>query len=191
MIAANVSELNKHLTTPIELGEDMGWDDVVKMCPSNTVTRDEHNKFGNVGTGTVFGFEQFLYYLMIDGQILQEESSEREKELFYLFASQPGSKMSWADLNTINNMILPVLKDEFKPIAEKHFAPNHSKLLTYAGNFNFYSGNEFEFLFKRCFKKKNFAPTRKHVLKMNNFMMMRNMNDFKNKKFKKIFFKLK
>ena len=137
LIAANVSELNKYLTTPIELGDDMDWDGLIKMCPSNTVTRDEHNKFGNVGTGTVFGFDQFLWILKIDGQILEDESSgnEKEKELFYLFASQPGSKMSWTDLNTINNMILPLLKDEYKPIAEKHFAPNLTKLLTYSGNF--------------------------------------------------------
>ncbi len=130
-------ELNKYLTTPIELGDEMDWDGLVKMCPSNTVTRDEHNKFGNLGTGTVFGFEQFLYYLMIDGQILKDESSsdEKDKELFYLFASQPGPKISWADLNTINNMISPVLKEETKSIAEKHFAPNYSKLLTYAGSF--------------------------------------------------------
>ena len=130
-------ELNKYLSEPLVLENDEDWDSIVKMCPSNTVARDEHNKFGNVGTGTSFGFEQFLYYLMIDGQILKEEASseEKDKELFYLFASQPGPKMSWDDINTINNMIAPILKEDYKPIAEKAFAPNHTKLLTYAGIF--------------------------------------------------------
>jgi len=135
LIEANVPELNRYLNTPIELGNGMDWDGFVKLMPSNTRTRDELNKFGNLGTGTSFGFEQFLYYLMIDGQILKDKSSEeeREKELFYLFASQPGPKMSWYDMNTINNMMFPILQNEFKHIAEKTFAPNYSKLLSFEG----------------------------------------------------------
>ena len=117
-------ELNKHLKL-LTLENDASqadWDNNLSLI-------DQGNNS--------FGFEEFICTLMLDGQIMNEETSgeEKTKELFYIFASQPGHKMSYADFVKMSRLLKYDIASDEEKVAKikKYFAPNNTKLLTYAG----------------------------------------------------------
>jgi hypothetical protein len=88
---------------------------------------------GNKGCG----FEEFLYLLFCDGKIVNDESGDekKNKEHFYLFAAQPGHKLSYDDFIKMNRLVsndLTIFEEKMVAV-KKAFAPNNTKLLTFEG----------------------------------------------------------
>ena len=122
LVLANSSALNKHLKVSEDFASQEDWDNNLSLIDQ-----------GNNG----FGFEEFICTLMMDGQIMSEETSGEQKvqECFYLFASQPGHKQSYADFVKMNRLLKYDIESDEEKVAKikKAFAPNNTKLVTFAG----------------------------------------------------------
>ena len=123
LVLANLLELNKHLkvSTLENDASQADWDNNLSLIDQ-----------GNNG----FGFEEFLCTMHLDGQIMNgEDLFEKTQQIYYVFASQPGPTQSYADFVKMMRLLKNDIESDEEKVAkiQKAFAPNNTKLLTFAG----------------------------------------------------------
>jgi hypothetical protein len=115
-------ELNKHLkeSTLENDASQADWDNNLSLIDQ-----------GNNG----FGFEEFLCAMHLDGQLMNGDLFEKTQQIYYVFASQTGHTQSYTDFVKMNRLLKNDIDSDEEKVAkiQKAFAPNNTKLLTFAG----------------------------------------------------------